>query len=379
MGCMFQDASTYINWEYGEVIKALAKQPPDTSQAAYCFGHLVHTAQDFYAHSNWVEIWRKRGAYRCDNDTNTSSDISLTDYRLYEPGLGKWCNPTIFGGDWHASLDWSLYPYYQGRNATNYNNIIIAQTHLGGYDYIPTGWTATPGTPPNEKVPTIVADRNGDGTPERYDVLITAGSGPKCEYTSPGPVRIQFCRDRRSYNAIAIEHDNRLGKDNSDIANYEDAYWNAVFQTRHEWWRLLNLLREEGARQNRGFDLASAVLGGWLDPAVRYTERKSGSIHVTISSSVSRNGSRLTAYNFLLYRGDFSDYENANGAGPLTLRVAKDDTIVMTVQPEGLTGASLSMKASDVTPGDYPAISRDVQATFHVSVVSAGPATVRHN
>jgi hypothetical protein len=48
-GCKFQDSTEHINELYDEL---LAETNPST------FGKILHTAMDFYAHSNWVEIGR---------------------------------------------------------------------------------------------------------------------------------------------------------------------------------------------------------------------------------------------------------------------------------------------------------------------------------
>jgi hypothetical protein len=54
--CDFLGGVQRINSRYGDVLFALQVQP---MAAAHIFGRIVHAAQDFYAHSNWVELGRQ--------------------------------------------------------------------------------------------------------------------------------------------------------------------------------------------------------------------------------------------------------------------------------------------------------------------------------
>jgi hypothetical protein len=53
--CGFAAAGVHLRESYEALIKELAKDKPDYEDAAEDFGRILHTAQDFYAHSNWVE------------------------------------------------------------------------------------------------------------------------------------------------------------------------------------------------------------------------------------------------------------------------------------------------------------------------------------
>lgn len=46
----------YIEGQRDKVVSALQNEHP-VSQAWQAFGRLLHTAQDFYAHSNYVQLW----------------------------------------------------------------------------------------------------------------------------------------------------------------------------------------------------------------------------------------------------------------------------------------------------------------------------------
>src|SRR5918992_2444142 len=54
-GCDFQGTTENINKLYGQVVSSI----DDKDRMAETFGLLLHPVQDFYAHSNWVELERK--------------------------------------------------------------------------------------------------------------------------------------------------------------------------------------------------------------------------------------------------------------------------------------------------------------------------------
>ena len=51
----FEKSYAYIEEQRALVISALVSK--DTSSACSAFGRLTHTAQDFYAHSNYIDLW----------------------------------------------------------------------------------------------------------------------------------------------------------------------------------------------------------------------------------------------------------------------------------------------------------------------------------
>ena len=57
VGCYFTEATSYINGLYNEILDSFDNPNPETTLAitADRFGHLLHTAQDFYAHTGWVD------------------------------------------------------------------------------------------------------------------------------------------------------------------------------------------------------------------------------------------------------------------------------------------------------------------------------------
>jgi hypothetical protein len=67
--CVFKEATENINSQYDKVLGYLDPAKPDDFNATDEFGQLLHAVQDFYAHSNWVDMGRRD---------------------LIDAGLGRW-------------------------------------------------------------------------------------------------------------------------------------------------------------------------------------------------------------------------------------------------------------------------------------------------
>lgn len=94
-GCQFRQASRNIKRRYSAVINAIRRRR--FSDAADTFGRLLHPVQDFYAHSNWVDMGRSE---------------------LVDSGLGNW----------KVLAPWSTLP----------GNVVVVQ---GEDDDVPAGWS----------------------------------------------------------------------------------------------------------------------------------------------------------------------------------------------------------------------------------------------
>jgi hypothetical protein len=57
--CRVGDAFGSLRARYEEVVDKLAPEQPDFDGALKKFGTILHTSQDFYAHSNWVDSGRR--------------------------------------------------------------------------------------------------------------------------------------------------------------------------------------------------------------------------------------------------------------------------------------------------------------------------------
>lgn len=67
----FQASSNFINSQRDVVIKAIRLKQDLVARNA--FGRLTHTAQDFYAHTNYVSLWLTQ------NDSSSPDDIEALD------------------------------------------------------------------------------------------------------------------------------------------------------------------------------------------------------------------------------------------------------------------------------------------------------------
>lgn len=81
----FQTGDAYIEQMHANITRALADE--QISDAWQAFGRMLHAAQDFYAHSNYVELWYER---HLDADPQQISPLLvdvLTDVRLHSGRL----------------------------------------------------------------------------------------------------------------------------------------------------------------------------------------------------------------------------------------------------------------------------------------------------
>jgi hypothetical protein len=75
----FEQSNAYIEEQRALMVSALIAR--DVSSAWSAFGRLTHTAQDFYAHSNYVDLWLSR---QPDGAIPTPSEIDPLDPDLID-------------------------------------------------------------------------------------------------------------------------------------------------------------------------------------------------------------------------------------------------------------------------------------------------------
>ena len=176
IGCDFQGTTENINRLYDQVVSSI----DDKDTIPKTFGLLLHPVQDFYAHSNWIELGRK-------DLVESNSD-------------SKW--PV-------------LKPFQE------YKGVIILQRGEEGnkgehYD-IPDGYTLDPDGK-------VVYISTSDGT---HPGLISSTSS---EYNNTCP-----------HADISIAH-HEMNKDSETREGYDKARALAEAQTINEWCRLQNLV-----------------------------------------------------------------------------------------------------------------------------------------
>jgi hypothetical protein len=82
----FEESYAYIEGQRALTVSSLLAH--DTASAWSAFGRLIHTAQDFYAHSNYVDLWlacQPGGAVRAPSEIDPM-DPDLIDSRALRSG-----------------------------------------------------------------------------------------------------------------------------------------------------------------------------------------------------------------------------------------------------------------------------------------------------
>src|SRR6187402_1738760 len=205
--CNFSGGSQVIATNQAEAVRNLDPSLPETAQAAalLSFGRSLHTVQDFYAHSNWVELGGKT---------------------LLDRSLGAF--PTL---SQYATIGSSGFVVVQGNKPKR-----SALTRDADAAY------------PTNAVVTVKLDK------ARAPGLISG----TVDYEAGN-----FCPD-----PVAMTHD-ELNKDKSTLAGrtqqHLDAKALATAQSRHEWCRLASLARAAWGEAGTA-RLATWVADGAVEP-----------------------------------------------------------------------------------------------------------------
>ncbi len=211
--CAFSESVDNINDLYKDVIKKIKRK--NYNGAASTFGEILHVAQDFYAHSNWVESGR----------------VDLLD---------------AGDGDWSELFPWSPVP-----NRSDHSTVLIIESEPPpGFLILPeTGKgntidkkTVSVKTPEGKEVPGIVS-----GTATMRHSCPTDASIGHWEPTDPvdQPWDVPIWRDFRTLTRLRSENSPAgLNKDDPHRPCYAVAACLSVVQTRHEFCRLISLVKK---------------------------------------------------------------------------------------------------------------------------------------
>ena len=71
----FDKSHAYVEEQRAQVVSSLMAK--DVSGAWSAFGRLTHTAQDFYAHSNYIDLWRSRQSGQLNPTDVEPMDLNL--------------------------------------------------------------------------------------------------------------------------------------------------------------------------------------------------------------------------------------------------------------------------------------------------------------
>ncbi len=178
--CRFRESVEWINKQYSkEVLPQLNPKDFEPKDATDEFGQLLHTVQDFYAHSNWVDLIAA-GAIK---------------EGIIEDSLGLWKTFT----------PWS-----------EHKGVIIVQ---GEERDLPKGWKL----------------ENDKQNPNVVWVIDEKG------VKRPGLISGTFGLSDDCPDCVARSH-GQLNKDNAQRPNFALAKKLAIQQTLHEWCRLVKLV-----------------------------------------------------------------------------------------------------------------------------------------
>ncbi len=190
--CNFTGGSQVVRQSEAEAVAALEpKRPPAEGDALAirAFGRALHAVQDFYAHTNWVEL----------------------------------------GGDVIVDSSLGAFPVFKP------------------YSAVPsTGFVVVQGAPPKQAA--LTRD-SASAYPESAVVSVQLGGPPKRQGTAPGLVSGTVDYETGDFcpASVAMTHD-ELNKDKSALVErseqYEAAKTLAILQSEHEWCRLRALTRK---------------------------------------------------------------------------------------------------------------------------------------
>ena len=203
--CRFSESTKTINDAYELAVKQLNPNGSyPTSDAQETFGNLLHTVQDFYSHSNWVEL---REAGKIPNNI-----------RLIDQGDGLWTE---------------LHPPSESDPMKTVRGIMVIEGADGDFEALGLTLARSKG----ERVVTVHKGPDGESTP-----------------ISPGLISGVHNNDDLSNcpETVAMEHgplflaeDRHLSKDFPSRPYHRAAKELAIEQTTHEWCLLVNLVREK--------------------------------------------------------------------------------------------------------------------------------------
>jgi hypothetical protein len=368
--CRFRDSATYINARYRQVVEALREpQAADPNRAARLFGHILHGAQDFYSHSNWIPT--------------PPQGLGIRG-RLFDSSLGLWGLPApysilfddvvVIEGDPPAGVSVRLpadangrvssaVPIVQDRRifAASEDVSIVDRTVVGSSGTIADGrqlrglmTSAAPRHPGDQLCPPV---------------------GGNCNIDSPDNVCLRH-GDKRSAGTSKRTFDGAgyLNLDGGGGGDWFDARHHARLQTRHEWCRLLHLSRVIDPT----FVAPSRLLATWVGtdtgvntPHIPGTpcERGAARRHlVEISATPGRNAPSNVP--FVVFRSDFTSSARATVARQTTktLKICGNtsESIIAALMPAGIKGATLLVPV----PGIARSWSvRDHRGAFDVTFV----------
>jgi hypothetical protein len=410
-------SADYIQMVYRAAINKLDPASPDPAEAAYNFGNLLHTVQDFYAHTNWINLLNLTGpavAHPSDLlDRTLGVYPSLSPLSSVRDGDNIIVGQIPSGGLPAVAGDLTVNSAHQDLTSET----PIFATNGGDHRGLITGWNASGACP----------DVRPDTTVDGYShfSLYSNEALPRTNRLTHGESKIAGLDDvPGAYQEDRPCHDGYptsvcLQKDTPDRPDYEQAIKLAAWQTAHEYCRMLHLAKDS----RFGYPAASILMTLWAKPhgeavgpdpitlgacatPAEAIAGKAGPIEVTVDpGTVAVNASSLPLQVhrklvFALYTGDLrrstsSDFSGGLGdssiaTAPKTMCVNATDKLVATVwgwddffdldgrdfgghDDRVLRGETLIMDGPGFQPVQNDPAGRELHADFQVTVGGADP------
>jgi hypothetical protein len=347
----------YIRSTYRNAINYLDPAAPDPMVAADRFGKLLHTVQDFYSHTNWINllgITEPNPAHPAD-----LVDRTLGEWPLIDP-LSLVRDDFILG---QIPTNGLLPPGWAVEHELTSETPVFHTPEGRRYGLITGGNEGSPC--PDARQPDTVVDEHS-----HLDVNLATGEValiPRTILLPHGESKLGGVYHLPTqYDPIRPCHDGTptfvcIQKDTPGRPDYEQVVKVAAWQTAHEWCRLLHLAKNS----QYGYAASSILMALWARPhgepvgpdpitlgacatPPEVFDGKPGPIEVTVDPqavAAPSGGSDLPGFQrhlvFTLYTGDFrrSSYKTATTAlsdtsvpvAPLTMCVKPADKLVATV------------------------------------------------
>ena len=335
--CNFDGGADTINDNYYDNIPVRLTLPspfygrPGLFPAMRAWGFVLHAAQDFYAHSNWVEMAVSDVPDVADGD----STLEIGDHssNWYE-------QDDVFAGDDDFDLEtlvdtglrgWADLPSEWGRVPSR-SDMVASQHDL------PDGWSYL-----ESEISRTRHVVSPDG--EVLRLLVSGVESPPHVFQGC-PDGMQLHHDDLFNPFTGVQINEGLNKDNTSQGFYDEAVYMAIRQTRHEWCRMLHIVHHD---TDFGAMASSVLFGLGVAPGASPHPAETpcapaapGPVQVNIAPTA------------IAVREDRDDGDNP---GDLTLAFAvyNDDFTRSFVSESGILTIEDSDDGTPVDPTDLPA------------------------
>jgi Bacterial TSP3 repeat len=249
----------YIRSTYQNAVNYLNPAAPNPMVAADRFGKLLHTVQDFYSHTNWINL------------LNLTGSAQVSSAHLFESTLGEWPLPEglalirddiILGqvGPDGLPAGWSV------TQALDSETPVFMKDDGSFRRGLITGWNEEGACPDVRPGTTVDQYSHVEYNPSTGDVTVIPRTNRLVHGTSEvsgiygGPFGIAYQADRPCHDgdptSVCIQ------KDTPGRTDYAPALHLAEYQTAHEWCRLLHLAKDS----EYGYSASSILMTLWASP-----------------------------------------------------------------------------------------------------------------